>query len=162
MSEATSAATSTVGLDLPMASVNRAIKAAAMDNTIIAKDAKAAFSKAASVFILYLTATANELCKRDKRATITEKDVLKALEEIEFAEFVQPAKELVQAFKLEREARKKKATTPNAAEKEEEEGEGEGDREVEEEVEEEEEEEEVEEVDEVEDDDRDLKRARMD
>jgi DNA polymerase epsilon subunit 3 len=108
MSASEESAAASASLDLPMASVNRAIKAAAIDNVIIAKDAKSAFCKAASVFILYLTATANDLCKKDKRSTINEKDVLRALEEIEFGEFATPAKELVQAFKQDRASKKRK------------------------------------------------------
>ena len=44
--------------------------------------------QAASVFILYLTTTANDICKSNKRSTITAADVLEALHEIQFDDLV--------------------------------------------------------------------------
>jgi DNA polymerase epsilon subunit 3 len=60
------------------------------------QDALSALSESAKVFISYLTATANELCKEKKRATISSDDVLNALEELEFAEFVEPLQLCIQ------------------------------------------------------------------
>ncbi|XP_010906971.1 DNA polymerase II subunit B4 isoform X2 [Elaeis guineensis] len=54
------------------------------------KDALLAFAESARIFIHYLSATANDICKESKRQTINAEDVLKALEEIEFPEFIGP------------------------------------------------------------------------
>lgn len=45
------------------------------------------------VFISYVTATANDVCKDKKRATLSADDVLTALEETDFAELLPPLKE---------------------------------------------------------------------
>ncbi|XP_039807768.1 DNA polymerase epsilon subunit 3-like isoform X1 [Panicum virgatum] len=57
---------------------------------IVNKDAMAAFAESARIFIHYLSATANDMCKESKRQTINADDVLKALDEMEFSEFVEP------------------------------------------------------------------------
>ena len=49
----------------------------------IKKDARAVFSKAATVFIMYLTTTAHDMCRENKRLTVNAADVLRALEELE-------------------------------------------------------------------------------
>ncbi|XP_031268482.1 DNA polymerase epsilon subunit 3-like [Pistacia vera] len=56
------------------------------------KDSLLAFSESARIFIHYLSATANDICKESKRQTINADDVLKAIEEIDFPEFVGPLK----------------------------------------------------------------------
>ncbi|XP_047052113.1 uncharacterized protein LOC124657638 [Lolium rigidum] len=58
---------------------------------IVNKDAMAAFSESARIFIHYLSATANDMCKDAKRQTINAEDVFKALDEIDFPEFVEPS-----------------------------------------------------------------------
>jgi histone H3/H4 len=50
-------------------------------------------NKAATVFILYLTNAANEQCRAHKRTTISAQDVLTAVEEVGFAEFIDPLKD---------------------------------------------------------------------
>ncbi|XP_038972519.1 protein Dr1 homolog [Phoenix dactylifera] len=54
------------------------------------KDALLAFAVSTRIFIHHLSATANDICKESKRQTINIEDVLKALEEIEFPEFIEP------------------------------------------------------------------------
>ncbi|KAJ0463895.1 putative DNA-directed DNA polymerase transcription factor Hap3/NF-YB family [Helianthus annuus] len=56
----------------------------------VLKDSLLAFSESARIFIHYLSATANDICKESKRQTINAEDVFKALEEIEFPEFIAP------------------------------------------------------------------------
>ncbi|KAL6196178.1 hypothetical protein ACLB2K_031793 [Fragaria x ananassa] len=56
------------------------------------KEALTAFSESARIFIHYLSATANDICRGSKRQTINADDVFKALEDIEFPEFVDPLK----------------------------------------------------------------------
>jgi len=40
----------------------------------------------------YIVCRANDICKESKRQTINADDVLKAIEEIEFPEFIEPLK----------------------------------------------------------------------
>ncbi|KAK8970833.1 hypothetical protein KSP40_PGU015354 [Platanthera guangdongensis] len=54
------------------------------------KDALLAFSESARIFIHYLSATANDICKESNRQTISAEDVFKAIEDMEFPEFIQP------------------------------------------------------------------------
>ena len=49
--------------ELPQASINRIIKNKLPESAQVGKEAKTAFSKAAGIFILYLTAAANDFCK---------------------------------------------------------------------------------------------------
>lgn len=61
----------------------------------VQKEALQAFSECAKIFIHYLTATANDICRDGKRQTISVDDVFKAIDELEFGEFSEP---LRQAF----------------------------------------------------------------
>ncbi|XXQ33920.1 Transcription factor CBF/NF-Y/archaeal histone domain-containing protein [Plasmodiophora brassicae] len=78
--------------DLPHASIARIIRNALPKNFQVGKDARAAFIKAVSVWILYISAAANDIATSRKRKTISGDDVLAALSEIEFEEFVEPIK----------------------------------------------------------------------
>ncbi|CAN6203834.1 unnamed protein product [Urochloa humidicola] len=66
---------------------------------IVNKDAMAAFAESARIFIHYLSATANDMCKESKRQTINADDVLKALDEMEFSEFVEPLRTSLEEFR---------------------------------------------------------------
>lgn len=76
----------------------------------INKDALLAFGEAAKLFIHHLTAAANDNCKDAKRQTISADDVMTALGDLDFGEFVEPLKAELEAFKADnREKNKKKA-----------------------------------------------------
>lgn len=66
----------------------------------------AAFAESARIFIHYLSATANDVCKDGKRQTINAEDVFKALDEIEFPEFVEPLRTALEEFRSRNAARK--------------------------------------------------------
>ncbi|TVU10577.1 hypothetical protein EJB05_44118, partial [Eragrostis curvula] len=92
--------------ELPKAIVRRLVKdklaqIAGGDGAevIVNKDAMAAFAESARIFIHYLSATANDMCKESKRQTINADDVLKALDEMEFSEFVEPLGTSLQEFR---------------------------------------------------------------
>ncbi|XP_043698869.1 DNA polymerase epsilon subunit 3 [Telopea speciosissima] len=70
------------------------------------KDALLAFSESARIFIHYLSATADDICKDSKRQIINADDVLKAIEEIEFPEFIGPLKASLDAFRRKNAAKK--------------------------------------------------------
>ncbi|KAK7263408.1 hypothetical protein RJT34_30997 [Clitoria ternatea] len=104
--------------ELPRTIVRRVVKdklsRCSEDGEIsINKDALLAFSESARIFIHYLSATANDICKESKRQIISADDVFKALEETEFPEFVRPLKASLEEF------RKKNAGKKAAVSKEE-------------------------------------------
>ena len=98
-------------MSLPSAAIMRIIKSKLPDGVMVNKDAKTAFTKACSVFILYLTTmcarrapsaprvcpirdvgvrsrSAADMSKEKGRSTLTAADVLGALRDLEFDEFV--------------------------------------------------------------------------
>ena len=64
----------------------------------ISKDALTAFNEAAKLFVYYITATANDICRESKRQTISPTDVITALQEVEFEELVEPVASLVEGM----------------------------------------------------------------
>lgn len=93
--------------DLPKAVLKRMIKAKLQEvDTVrggdgtrdfqVNKDALLAFGEAGKLFIHYLTATANDICKDAKRQTISADDVMTALNDLEFDEFVEPLKKCLE------------------------------------------------------------------
>ncbi|KAM4084317.1 hypothetical protein ACJW30_08G123400 [Castanea mollissima] len=81
--------------ELPRTIVRRVVKDKLShdgDDMSVHKDALLAFSESARIFIHYLSATANDICKESKRQTINADDVLTALQEIEFSHFLGPLK----------------------------------------------------------------------
>eukprot|EP00039_Didymoeca_costata_P019083 m.336166 g.336166 ORF g.336166 m.336166 type:complete len:160 (+) comp17774_c0_seq1:163-642(+) len=106
--------------ELPRAVVQRLVKETLPDGLGVSKDAKIAFGVAARVFVSYCTATANDIALEDNRKTLTAKDVLKALEEMEFNEFLEPLATNLDAYKKEQERKKqRKSAAKEAKEKEE-------------------------------------------
>jgi len=63
----------------PMACIRRMLKTSLPANTNVGKDACGAFSRACGIFIVYLTACANDFARESKRQTITANDVLAAV-----------------------------------------------------------------------------------
>jgi histone H3/H4 len=76
-------------LALPKTMVQRLAKGVLPPNTQIQKDALLAISKSATVFVNYLTSHANEQAQRMNKKTIQPKDVLDAIEDIEFGVFLE-------------------------------------------------------------------------
>jgi len=89
--------------DIPKALLKRLIKAKLQEadrerggdgsrEFQINRDALLAFGEAGKLFVHYLTAAANDVCKEAKRQTISADDVLVALADLDFEEFVEPLK----------------------------------------------------------------------
>lgn len=93
-------------LNLPTAVVGRLIKEVLPEGINISKEARAAISKSASVFVLYATSCANVLAMKHKRKTLTAHDVLDAMDEMEFESFIEPLKEGLEVFKREQKGKK--------------------------------------------------------
>lgn len=77
-------------LNLPQGAINKIIKDGLPENIILGKDVKAAVSRAASMFILYLTAQSTQFAQKVNRKTILAQDILDALEETEFDDLIEP------------------------------------------------------------------------
>ncbi|KAF8395395.1 hypothetical protein HHK36_019341 [Tetracentron sinense] len=108
--------------ELPRAIVRRVVKdkiSQSSDEGDISlhKDALLAFSESARIFIHYLSATANDICKESKRQTINADDVFKALEEIEFPEFIEPLKAFLDEFRQKNAGKKAGAARAKEADK---------------------------------------------
>mmetsp|Transcript_20271 Transcript_20271/g.22015 ORF Transcript_20271/g.22015 Transcript_20271/m.22015 type:complete len:140 (-) Transcript_20271:839-1258(-) len=91
----------TSDFEVPAASVNRLIKAALNDNIQMTKDARAAFVRAISVFIFYITHGANDFSREAKRQTIFPNDIINALKELGFDDFERPLEEFLEAYRRE-------------------------------------------------------------
>ncbi|KAK3088267.1 hypothetical protein FSP39_016837 [Pinctada imbricata] len=83
-------------LNLPNAVVTRIIKDAIPENVNISKEARLAISKAASVFVLYATSCSNNFAVKSKRKTINAQDVINAMEDMEFEQFMEPLKKCLE------------------------------------------------------------------
>ncbi|XP_059627642.1 DNA polymerase II subunit B4 [Cornus florida] len=126
--------------ELPKAIVRRVVKNklsqfSGQGDISVLREALQAFSESARIFIHYLSATANDICKESKRQTINADDVFKALEEIEFPEFAGPLKASLEEFRLKnagrrsgkakeakKESKKKETPTENGDEGKQEDG----------------------------------------
>lgn len=86
-------------LNLPTAVVTRLIKDALPEGINIGKEARIAISKAASVFIIYLSSAAINEAKKLKHKTMTPQNIFDALEEIEFESFIEPLKESLEVYR---------------------------------------------------------------
>lgn len=87
--------------DLPKSMVRRLVKDKLSEGGDISvlREALDAFSESSRIFIHYLSAAANDICKESNRQTINAEDVFKALDDIEFSEFVEPLRASLQDFR---------------------------------------------------------------
>jgi len=92
--------------EVPLTAINKILKAALPDGAVCTKDAKSAFSKAAGIFVLYVTACANDLAKSNKRQTITAPDIMSALTELGYGSFIPHLEATLEKMKVEAAARK--------------------------------------------------------
>lgn len=88
-------------LNLPNTSVQKIIKEALPDNVNVGKDARSAVSRAASIFVLYVTSQASKEAQKANRKTLLGPDIINALEELEFEDFVEPLQEMLKGQFLE-------------------------------------------------------------
>ena len=75
---------------------NRAVLAFVALLVQVNKDALLAFCESGKIFIHFLTATANDVCKEAKRQTISADDVITALEDLELGDLVVPLREALE------------------------------------------------------------------
>ncbi|XP_064539038.1 DNA polymerase epsilon subunit 3 [Drosophila montana] len=75
-------------LNLPNAVIARLIKEALPEGSNVSKEARAAIAKAASVFAIFITSSSTALAHKQNHRTITAKDILQTLNELDFESFV--------------------------------------------------------------------------
>ncbi|KAJ2658000.1 hypothetical protein IWW48_004258 [Coemansia sp. RSA 1200] len=75
-------------LDYPKAVITRLIKGSLPDNIAVQKEARQAVTKAATVFVSYIAATANDCAREGGHKTVMATDVFKALEAVGLADFI--------------------------------------------------------------------------
>lgn len=75
----TTSSSTSAEFEPPLACVRRMLKNTLPSSTNVGKDASAAFSRACGIFVIYLTACANDFARESKRQTITAVDIMKAV-----------------------------------------------------------------------------------
>ncbi|XP_021716752.1 DNA polymerase epsilon subunit 3-like [Chenopodium quinoa] len=91
--------------ELPKTIVRRVVKEKLSEistdgcDVTLHREALIAFSESARIFIHYLSATAHDICSDSNRQIINADDVLNALEEVEFSEFIEPLRASLNEFR---------------------------------------------------------------
>jgi len=102
-------------LMLPGASIMRIVKSKLPDGVMVGSETKKAFGKACSLFILYLTTIAADMAKENSRTTVSASDVLSALRDLEFDDFLPSVEASLAAFRESEKARNIEAAAKRAA-----------------------------------------------
>lgn len=84
---------------LPIANVAKLMKKAIPDRGKIAKDAKECVQECVSEFISFITSEAAERCSQEKRKTINGEDILFAMSNLGFDNYVEPLKIYLQKYR---------------------------------------------------------------
>ena len=74
---------------LPIANVSRIMKMAVPSNAKISKEAKECVQECVSEFISFITSESSDRCNQDKRKTINGEDIIWAMENLGFDNYVQ-------------------------------------------------------------------------
>ncbi|KPJ01588.1 PREDICTED: nuclear transcription factor Y subunit B-3-like [Papilio xuthus] len=77
---------------LPIANIAKIMKRAIPENGKIAKDARECVQECISEFISFITSEASDRCQMEKRKTINGEDVLFAMNQLGFENYVDPLK----------------------------------------------------------------------
>jgi len=102
-------------LNLPTSIVTKIIKDCLPASCKVSKEANAAIAKAASVFVLYATSSANTVAQKSNRKTITGPDVVTAMGDMEFDKFVRPLENSLAIWKKSQQTKKDMAAKKKAA-----------------------------------------------
>jgi nuclear transcription Y subunit beta len=84
---------------LPIANVAKIMKKAIPERGKIAKDAKECVQESVSEFISFITSEAAERCSQEKRKTINGEDILYAMSNLGFDNYVEPLKVYLQKYR---------------------------------------------------------------
>ncbi|XP_059617075.1 uncharacterized protein LOC132261997 [Phlebotomus argentipes] len=96
---------------LPIANVAKIMKRAIPENGKIAKDARECVQECVSEFISFITSEASDRCHMEKRKTINGEDILFAMNNLGFDNYVDPLKLYLQKY---RETTKMDKNTPSS------------------------------------------------
>lgn len=107
-------------LNLPNAVITRIIKDMLPEGISVAKEARSAIARAASVFVLFTTSSANALAQKNKKKTVSAQDVFSALKEMEFDKFIEPLQESLEVHKKSQQNKKEQKEAKAKAKKAEE------------------------------------------
>lgn len=107
-------------LNLPNAVIMRIIKDMLPEGVAVAKEARCAIARAASVFVLFATSSANNLAQKHKKKTVSAQDVFSALKEMEFDKFIEPLQESLEVYKKSQQSKKEQKEAKAKAKKAEE------------------------------------------
>ncbi|XP_053951781.1 DNA polymerase epsilon subunit 3 [Anastrepha ludens] len=102
-------------LNLPNAVVGRLIKDALPEGANVSKEARAAIARAASVFVIFLTSTSTTLAHKQNHKTITAANILDALKQLEFENFVDPLTSDLESYRKAMKDKKDKAKPTTSA-----------------------------------------------
>lgn len=91
---------------LPRSLVLKIAREALPPQTPVPKDGVTALMRAATMFISYITATANDIAAFERRKTVTQTDILQALEKNHFGQFTSAVIELSDARQAQKEKNK--------------------------------------------------------
>lgn len=87
-------------LNLPNASVAKIIKDAIPESINIGKEARTALARAAAVFVLFISTHASQEAQKANRKTLLGQDVIDALSNLEFEEFIEPLNEYLESKRV--------------------------------------------------------------
>jgi len=77
---------------LPIANISRIMKRVLPESGKVAKDAKECCQECVSELISFITSEASERCQNEKRKTINGEDILWAMQQLGFDQYVEPLK----------------------------------------------------------------------
>ena len=103
---APSNANANIEFEPPAACIRRLLKQCLPKSTNVSKDSLAAISRASGIFVLYLTACANDVAREGRRTTIVAKDVLGALKELDFEDFLPAMDVFLEGYRKEEKSKK--------------------------------------------------------
>ncbi|XP_074603866.1 nuclear transcription factor Y subunit beta-like [Brevipalpus obovatus] len=84
---------------LPIANISRIMKRSIPKSGKIAKDAKETVQECVSEFISFITSEASDRCHQEKRKTINGEDILFAMSNLGFDNYVEPLKLYLQKYR---------------------------------------------------------------
>ena len=102
-------------MSLPVASIMRIVKSKLPDGMQLNTETKKAFGKTCSLFVLYLTTIAADVAKENGRTTVSAPDVLSALRDLEFDDFLPTVEAALAAFRESEKVRVIEAAAKRAA-----------------------------------------------
>jgi histone H3/H4 len=93
-------------VELPKALIKRIVKAKLAEQADLGdeegkrdfqlnKDATTAFSQATKVFITYVSSAAHDICRENNRSTVAPQDIIQALDELCFQDFIPDLQDLL-------------------------------------------------------------------